>query len=26
MAIADGARAGAYINFQLVEEGVIQPR
>jgi thioredoxin reductase len=26
MAIADGARAGAYINFQLVEEGVVQPR
>jgi thioredoxin reductase len=26
MAIADGARAGAYINFELVEEGVIQPR
>jgi thioredoxin reductase len=26
MAIADGARAGAYINFRLVEDGVVQPR
>jgi thioredoxin reductase len=26
MAIADGARAGAYINFLLVEDGVVQPR
>ncbi len=26
MAISDGARAGAYINFRLVEDGVVQPR
>ena len=26
MAVADGARAGAFINFRLVEDGVVQPR
>ncbi len=26
MAIADGARAGASINFRLVEDGIVQPR
>jgi thioredoxin reductase len=26
MAIADGARAGAHLNFRLVEDGLVQPR
>jgi hypothetical protein len=26
MAVADGARAGVFVNVRLVEEGVIQPQ